>query len=120
MSILNHPNPVPLQADDQGNVYVAGSRVMLDTIVNWFKQGQSAEEIARGFDTITRADVYGVLAYYLRHQAEVDAWLADRARDLEEQRRQLEAAQGPRLTALRAKMEALRNQKKAGHADPAD
>jgi len=117
---ITHPDPVPLHGDERGNVYVGMSRVLLDTIINHFKQGMTPDDIARGFDTISRADVYATLAYYLRHQDEVDAYLAERVRECEEQRRMLEAAQAPQLAAIRAKMNALRSQRTAGHADPAD
>lgn len=43
------------------------------------------------FDTLDLADVYAVIAYYLRHGAEVDAYLAEQRRLADEVRREIEA-----------------------------
>ena len=60
-----------------------------------FESSHTAEEIQHAFDGITLAAIYGVLAYYLRHRAELDDYLAERARVAEEIWRELEARQGP-------------------------
>ena len=57
-----HPDPVPLRADADGNIYLGTSRVLLDTVVNHYRQGLSADVLARGHDTITLADVHAVVA----------------------------------------------------------
>jgi uncharacterized protein (DUF433 family) len=45
--------------------------VTLDTIVAAFDAGATAEEIAQQYSSISLADVYSVITYYLRHQTEV-------------------------------------------------
>jgi uncharacterized protein (DUF433 family) len=64
-----------------GGFYLKGTRVPLDAIVHEFRLGVSAESIRQAFPTLTLEQVYGAVAYYLRHQAEVDSSLeeADRA-----------------------------------------
>ncbi len=74
MSILIHPDPVPLRVDERGDVRVGQSRVLLDTIVSHFVEGMYPDEIAGNYPTISRSEVYAVLAYYLRHQAELDGY----------------------------------------------
>jgi uncharacterized protein (DUF433 family) len=42
-----------------GNYYVAGSRVSLDSIVHAFRQGDSPETIAQNFELLTLGEIYG-------------------------------------------------------------
>jgi uncharacterized protein (DUF433 family) len=69
---------VPLVGDRQGAVRVGGTRVGLEVVVDAFRQGSTAEEIAAAYTALALDDVYAVIAYYLRHQADVDAYVADR------------------------------------------
>src|SRR3954454_6503303 len=69
---------LPLRLDDQGTIRVGQSRVTLDTVIGAFRQGTNPEEIARPFPAVTLAEIYGAIAYYLQHQAEVDSYLQAR------------------------------------------
>ena len=69
---------VPLRLDAQGTIRVGRSRVTLDTVIAAYHQGASPETIARQFPAVTLAEVYGAIAYYLQHQAEMDAYLQAR------------------------------------------
>jgi uncharacterized protein (DUF433 family) len=73
MSFSIAMDSIPLRVDAAGAVRVGETRVLLDTVVTAFKLGESAEEIADDFPTLDLADVYAVIAYYLRHGSEVDA-----------------------------------------------
>ena len=68
---------VPLATDDHGVVRIAGTRVTLDTVLAAFAKGACAEEIVHQYDVLGLADVYAVIAYYLRHKAHVDEYLAE-------------------------------------------
>ena len=58
------------------NVYrVAGTRVALDSIVRRFWEGDAPESIVQSFPVLTLEQVYGAIAYYLRHQACIDIYL---------------------------------------------
>ncbi|HET9226147.1 MAG TPA: DUF433 domain-containing protein, partial [Thermoanaerobaculia bacterium] len=70
--------PIPLSTDANGVIRVAGTRVTLDTVVDTFMVGASPEEIAQDFPVLRLDDVYAVITYYLRHRAEVDAYLHGR------------------------------------------
>ena len=70
---------MPLASGSDGVIRVGGSRVTLDTVVEAFRDGATAEEIAQQYPTLPLADVYSVLGYYLRHEAGVTAYLAGRA-----------------------------------------
>ncbi|MBI2755728.1 MAG: DUF433 domain-containing protein [Chloroflexi bacterium] len=69
---------VPLVQTTDGAVLVEGTRVPLDVVVSAFQAGKAAEEIVLSYQTLDLADVYAVLTYYLRHQDEVDGYLAER------------------------------------------
>lgn len=56
-----------------GGYYVAGSRVSLDSIAYAFRRGESPETIRQNFPSLTLEQVYGAIAFYLAHQAEVEA-----------------------------------------------
>ena len=67
-------------------LYVAGTRVSLDSIVRCFNDGMAAETILEEFDTLTLAQVYGAITFYLAHREEVDRYLAARQQDFDAQR----------------------------------
>jgi uncharacterized protein (DUF433 family) len=115
MPIMLHTDPVPLRVDDTGAIRVGQSRVTLDVLLHYWRLGMKAEEIARGLDTLTLADVHGALAYYLRHQAEIDEYLRQREEEAEALRQQIEAANAPRLESLKALLDAVRDQGNGGH-----
>jgi len=77
--LIAEPQPVPLTPTTDGGIRITGTRVPLETIVRAFHQGATAEEIAQDFSTLTLAQVYAVLAYYLWHREAVDAYVAERA-----------------------------------------
>jgi uncharacterized protein (DUF433 family) len=80
MTLTVAGDAVPIRVDAGGVALVGDTRVPLDTVVYEFQDGAGPEEIVRRFDTLQLADVYAVIAYYLRHKADVDAYLEDRRR----------------------------------------
>jgi uncharacterized protein (DUF433 family) len=61
--------------DRDGNYYVDGTRVSLDSIVRAFLHGESPETICENFELLRLEEVYGAIAYYLANQADIDAYL---------------------------------------------
>lgn len=60
---------------DEG-YWVAGTRVSLDSVVLAFLDGLSPETIVvECFPVLTLEQVYGAIAYYLAHRAEIDHYL---------------------------------------------
>ena len=86
---------IPLHTDDDGVVRVSRTRVTLDTIVQAFAEGATAEEIAQQYPAVPLADVYSVIGFYLRRQAEVDAYLRPRHQQAEQIRQQNEPRHNP-------------------------
>jgi len=104
MTITLHADPAPLHIDETGTIRVGQSRVTLDVLLQYSRLGMKAEEIARGLDTLTVADVHGALAYYYRHQTEMDDYLRRREEEAKELRQQIETANAARLTPLKARL----------------
>ena len=73
--------PLIMDADADGVMRVANTRVTLDTIVAAFQDGLAAEEIAQQYPSLRLGEVYAAIGYYLCNQADVDAYLAARQRD---------------------------------------
>ncbi|HEX4949040.1 MAG TPA: DUF433 domain-containing protein [Blastocatellia bacterium] len=63
--------------EKENEVYrIKGTRVALDSIIYKFQQGRSPEAIQDAFPALSLSQVYAAIAYYLDHQAELDAYLA--------------------------------------------
>ena len=76
----------PLVADFDGVTRVRGTRVTLETVVAAFDAGATAEEVAQQYPSISLADVYQVIGYYLRHASELEPYLARRRREIQDAR----------------------------------
>lgn len=119
MNMPIQPVAVPLVDDEKGGLRIAGTRVLLERIVYAFDNGATPEGIVQSYDTLQLSDVYAVLAWYLRHKAEVDAYLHRRAEEAEAIRQTIEARQ-PNQAELRARLRARRGQKDGDDAPPGD
>jgi uncharacterized protein (DUF433 family) len=102
--------PVPIQPNDDGMIRVGGTRVTLDTIVNAFNRGMSPEEIVFAYPAGSLADVYDVLAYYLRHKIEVDEYIQEREQRAVKVRQEVESRH-PEMVGIRERLLARRKQK---------
>ena len=97
-----------------GGYYVAGTRISLDSVVYSFNAGQSPEAIQEDFPSLKRAQIYGAIAFYLDHQAEIDKYLEETAREFEGNAIPLQRA-NPTLWAKiqRAKAEASQGERRS-------
>jgi uncharacterized protein (DUF433 family) len=91
MTLMIASDPVPLVAGADGVIRVTGTRVTLDTLVEKFHQGATAEELALKFPTVKLVHVYAVITYYLQHQPEVDAYLHQQDAEAEQIQQENEA-----------------------------
>jgi uncharacterized protein (DUF433 family) len=87
-----------------GGLYVAGSRVSLASIIYAFRDGASPESIRQNFPTLSLAQVYGAIAFYLSHPQESEADLQDLGETLAE----LEGTGQPPSEALQKKLDEAR------------
>src|SRR5579863_1466829 len=89
-----------------GNFYVAGTRISLDSIVHAFRRGESPETICQNFELLSLEEVYGAIAYYLANQSEIDTYLARQGEKWAEGKRNAEPPPlGLRERLMRARAE---------------
>jgi len=94
MTALFSTITTPLHADSDGTIRVAGTHMILDTLLECYKSGETPEQMAHDFRSLTIADIYAVIAYYHQHRDELDHYLAERQKQAEEIRKQIESTQG--------------------------
>ncbi len=96
------PEPVPLVRDQAGRLMVPGTRISLDVLVADFKRGKTPEVIHDAYETVSLADVYAIFSYYLRHRADVEAYLVEQEYEGAEIQARIEALYPP--NGLRTKL----------------
>ena len=95
-----------------GGYYVAGSRGSLASVIFEFRNGASPETIRQNFPSLSLAQVYGAITFYLSHPDESEAYLrllSDKWHELEqlgqqppeELQKKLAGARGRLLAGLR-------------------
>ena len=95
MSLVLNVNALPLHSDADGVIRVGNTRVTLDSVVAAFIEGATAEEIAQQYPVLNLADIYQVIAYYLYHRVEVEAYLQARQVQADAVRQQTESRLDP-------------------------
>jgi uncharacterized protein (DUF433 family) len=105
---------IPLRTDEHGAIRIGNTRVTLDSIINFYLQGESPEDLHAGFPTVPLSDIYAVIAYYLSHRAEVDSYLKRRNDEAEQIIKDIEANLTPEARALRTRLRAFQEQQKYG------
>ena len=94
----------PLIQEADGTVRITGSRVTLDTIIGAFQKGATAEQIQDSFPSLSLAQIYGAIAYYLEHEAGVETYLRERKAEADSIRHEIESQQD--TAGFRARMRA--------------
>lgn len=85
----------------EGGWRIEGTRVSLDSVVHEFLDGESPEAIVEHYPSLALDQVYGAIAFYLSHQAEVDSYLIEQDARWEQLRAESELRNGPLLQRLR-------------------
>lgn len=68
----------------EGALKITGTRVSLASVIIGFQEGESPEQIAQSFPTLTLAQVYGAIAYYLENEPAINGSIADLQREFEQ------------------------------------
>ena len=101
---------LPLKLNDDGAIRVSGTRVTLDTLIHFYQQHETPEDLHEGFPSVPLADIYAVIAYYLAHQEEVDTYLNRRGAEADQIRQEWEARNSPpSKTELQARLDKKRH-----------
>jgi uncharacterized protein (DUF433 family) len=93
----------PVREDAAGALRVGESHVLLELVIRAFQDGATPETIVQRYSTLALSDVYAVIAYYLRHRSEVEAYLVGREEKAEEVRQRIESQQRD-LSEIRARL----------------
>ena len=89
MSIPLRAQAPPIREAD-GALRVGLTGVTLETVLWAFQQGATPDDIKGQFPSLELADVYDVIAYYLRHRDSVDEYLRQREQVYRETNEQLQ------------------------------
>ena len=92
--------------ESDGEVRVKGHRVSLYHVLAEFNKGRSPEEISLRFPTLRTSTTYKIIGFYLDHQSEIDTYLAEYRRSLEQQASRAPA--GPSKAELLRRLEQIR------------
>jgi uncharacterized protein (DUF433 family) len=106
MALILQTEAPPLRTDSSGGLRVGDSRVLYELVVRAFQDGATPETIVQRYSTLALGDVYAVIGYYLRHQDEVNAYLAEREQKAQSVRQRIERMQD--LSDVRARLLAAR------------
>jgi uncharacterized protein (DUF433 family) len=93
-----------LTCTPQGTWRIAGTRVSLDSVIHSFWEGATPEEICQDFPSLSLAQAYGAIAYYLKQRDKVDAYLQAGRDGAEELQRELNGRHRDFLSKLRQQL----------------
>lgn len=99
----------PIREDAAGALRVGRSRVLLELVIHAFQDGATPEEVCQRYPSLSLADTYGAIAYFLAHREEIDEYLSQRERKTVEMDARMKAREGD-LSAVRARLEARRRE----------
>ena len=114
MTTLEKTQAMPLRVTGDGTIRIADSRVSLDSVLQHYKLGASAEQIAQKFPALELADVYAAITYYLNHEEAVEEYLKEQEAEGDEVQRKTESDPQYQKAAadLRARLLARRSELK--------
>jgi uncharacterized protein (DUF433 family) len=101
------PQDVPLRIEPTGAIRIGQTRVLLELVIRAFQDGATPEAIVQRYSSLNLADVYAVIAYYLRHRIEVEDYLTLREQQAAAIQEKIEARQGD-LSEIRNRLAAQR------------
>lgn len=101
---------IPFEIVSGKVAYIGGTRITLETLIQSFLEGATAEEIVQRYPTLDLADVYATIGYYLYNREEIDIYL----RQSESESRQLQETIEKRFPPIGIRQRLL--DRKKGHA----
>jgi uncharacterized protein (DUF433 family) len=104
---------LPLRTDDTGTIRVANTRLALDVLLEFYRQGHSVEQLQEGFPFLSLADIHSVIGYYLRHRSEIDDYLVRRANEAAELRAEIERNYTPEHRAFLERLKKMSAERRA-------
>ncbi len=90
------PENLPLAYNSKGVIRIGQTRISLETLIDAFTKGATAEEIVQQYPTLRLADVYQVIGYDLHHSEEIEKYLSERKSIAESVRQMNETRYDPK------------------------
>lgn len=81
MTLLNTTLTLLFRQLPDGTIRLGETRVSLETIIDSYRLGQRPEEIQAGFPFLELADIYAIIAYYLKNRETVERYLSQQEAD---------------------------------------
>ena len=78
MNFTPKVEPIPISYSTDDVAVVTGTRIPIDTVIYTFLDGSTPEQIAQKYPLLELGQIYLLIAYYLNHRAEMDAYLEER------------------------------------------
>lgn len=102
--MLTYPETqvVPLTTTKNSVIRIAGTRIGLDIVVDEYNAGMSPEEITYNYPSLTLANTYAVITYYLLNKNDVDDYIDQLNQQAEQIRQTIEAQYD--LNAIRQRL----------------
>ncbi|MDX1991787.1 MAG: DUF433 domain-containing protein [bacterium] len=101
---------IPLRTDEHGAIRIGNTRVLLELVIHAYYLGETPESIVDSYPSLTTADVYAVIGYYLANREEIDTYVRQRDEQAEQIMREMEANLTPQVRALRTRFRAYQEQ----------
>ncbi len=101
---------IPLRTDEHGAIRIGHTRVLLEVVIHAYYLGETPEGIVESYPTLTIADVYAVLGYYLVNREEIDAYVRQRDQRADEILQAMEANLSIDARALRNRLRTYQQQ----------
>jgi uncharacterized protein (DUF433 family) len=104
---------VPLRTDEHGAIRVGSTRILLELVIHAYYLGETPEGIVDSYPSLTTADVYAVIGYYLANREEIDAYVRQRDEQAEQILQDMRENMTADSRALRTRLRAFQEQHKA-------
>lgn len=104
---------IPLKTDEYGAIRVGNTRILLELIIHAYYAGETPEGIVDSYPSLTTADVYAVVGYYLKNRDEIDAYVRQRDERVDQALNDMEANITPDARAFRTRLRAYRDQQQS-------
>lgn len=112
MSIVLEREAPPFQEDETGAIRIGKTKVLLEIVIRAFLDGASPETIVQQYSTLSLSDTYSAIAYYLRHQKDIETYLQQREQIAVKVQQRFQELQ-PDLSLMRSRLLARRNNQEA-------
>lgn len=112
--IPNSPTlTIPLRMDKDGAIRVGQTRVLLELVIHAYYEGETPEGIVERYPSLSTADVYAVIGYYLGNRNEIDAYVRQQDALVDDILSAEETLRTAKSAALRTRLKAFQEQQKS-------